>query len=1002
MADIVQIPGGAELEFPDGIDPKKRSELIEKYTQRARAAMEQAEAANPRMAPAPAAAGAGYGMTPQPQSLKEQQSRLGTAREMAGMAARVAPFLAEAYATRGRPSPAMAAQLAKYAGLETVGELLGQTIEPGAYRPGELAAAPIRGAVTPGGIASTMAKTALTSGAGGVVQRAVEGGKPFDPKDIVKDVTIPTAIVAGPTAIGRGAGFVRKAVEKAVNMGQDIEALGVRPLVAQVFPEMSGVLQRAESKLGSSRYSEALARQQREIESQIARLPGGTATTPPSVQDVYKNAVELLGAPEVQSIVSKSTSATDAVKALQDAIVNMRGGAEEAASVAAAGGTAALEATAQGRAAGLRAGQGKIKEYIRSTQEAAETGQQALAKKAEAALPGMEQAAVAKAFPAGTPSRYEPVAAGYELEDLIGGKKGSIKESWDTFKDDLYKNVRTVQDNPTFNPSIPGASGQSLIDVVDQFEKKLPNVGISTKPFSETLKETVDKNEVPRNVSLSSLRKLRDLVYSYSSYGGKAYGTPLQAEARGLADAINDTIETQASTALGADIADELVKANQIYKEVRPLWDSYFVRKAFTDLKQEPGTMAKKLGEAIEAKGAAAPEYTNLMDLVSTLKDKGVNVPDTSRVNEMIRGYILDKAGNDRNKLANILTTIEGKSAGSLTTLGLGDVAELNKFNDLNKLVQGSLMGQKGANFTDFLTKLSVFEGRNPGSMAAWGFGTKAELDDLTRKFSQVQRAEASLGRSEDLAKSIEKITKLDSAAGMRMVPTLTPMLNNIADIATVMRNIETMSTSAASPATRRAAQDAVHNTRAVLLEDMLFGRTEEGVTKGLGQLNLDQLGRDLANKDLRAQYEEILGAPLLKKVESDLIPGLKAIKNAEAIAGAAGITQRGQTFGQLAYLIPAIPLGMAGESLAQGNVGKAVGNASIALASGVLTAYVGPAVASKFLSRTIGVTGLRNTAKTARMLEKLNDVPVPQAIRALTEYANTGKEPEMGSRQNP
>lgn len=1002
MADIVQIPGGPELEFEDGIDPKKRAELIEKYTQRARAAMEQAEAQQPRMAMAPAAAGAGYGMVPQPQSRAEQQSRFETAREMGGMAARVLPYIIEARMSRGRPSPGRMAELMKYAGLGTLGEALGETIEPGAYRPGELAAAPIRGAVTPGGITSTMAKTALTSGAGGVVERAVEGGKPFDPEKMVRDIAVPTTLVAAPTAIGKGAGFVRKAVEKAVNIGQDIEALGVKPIAAQVFPEMSGVLQRAESKLGSSRYSEALARQQREIESQIARLPGGTATTPPSVQDVYRNAVELLGAPEVQSIVSKSTSAKGAVAALQDAIKQMKETGEGVAQRAALTGTAALQGSAEGRVAGLRSGQERIKDYIRSTQQAAEAGQEALAKRAEAALPGMEAAAVAKAFPGGAPAKYEPVAAGYELEDLIGGKTGSLKSSWDTFKNDLYKNVKTVQDNPAFDPSIPGSNGKSLIDVVNEFEDRLPDIGIETRPFSRTVKEVVDKKEIPRNVSLTELRKLRDLVYSYSNYGGKAYGKPIQTEALQLADAINDTIETQSATALGADIADELLKANQTYRRVRPLWDSYFVSKAFADLKQQQGTMAERLGKAIEEKGAAAPEYTNLMDLVSTLKGEGVNVPDVSRVNEMVRGYILKKAGNDRNELANILTKIERNSAGSLATLGLGDVAELNKFNDLNQIVQGSLMKETGPKFQDFLTRISVFESRNPGSMAAWGFGSKADLDDLTKKFAQVERAKGALERSKSLEEALKDVTQLDTAAGYNMVPTLTPMMNNVKDIGTVMRNMETMSTAAASAATRKAAQDAVHNTRAVLLEDMLFGRTKEGVTKGLGQLNLEQLGRDLANKDLRAQYEEILGAPLLRRVESDLIPGLKAIKNAEAIAGAAGITQRGQTFGQLASLVPMASIGMAGQAIATGNVGRAVGSASIALASGVLTAYVGPAVASKFLSRTIGVTGLRNTAKTARMLEKLNDVPVPQAIRALTEYANTGKEPDFGTAPQP
>lgn len=1003
MADIVQIPGGPELEFEDGIDPKKRAELIDQYTQRARAAMEQAEAQQPRMAMAPAAAGAGYGMVPQPQSRAEQQSRFETAREMGGMAARVLPYIIEARMSRGRPSPGRMAELMKYAGLGTLGEALGETIEPGAYRPGELAAAPIRGAVIPGGrVPAVMAQTALTSAAGGAVQRAVEGGEPLSPSEIARDVAVPTALVGAPTAIGRAAGFVRKAAERGAATAESIERMGVTPTVPQVFPEMAGVVQRAESRLGSSRYSDILAQQQRDLETQIARLPGGTATTPPSVQDVYKNAVELLGAPEVQSIVSKSTSATDAVTALQDAIKQMKETGEDVAKRAALTGTAALEASAETRTAGLRSGQARIKDYIRSTRQAAEAGQEALAKRAEAALPGMEAAGVAKAFPSGAPAKYEPVAAGYELEDLIGGKTGSLKSSWDTFKNDLYKNVRTVQDNPAFDPSVAGSKGQSLIDVVNSFEEKLPDIGISTKPFSKTVKEVVDGQEIPRDVSLTELRKLRDLVYSYSNYGGKAYGTPLQGEALQLADAINDTIETQAATALGADVADELLKANQTYRKVRPLWDSYFVNKAFADLKQEPGTMAEKLGKAIEAKGAAAPEYTNLMDLVSTLKGEGVSVPDVSRVNEMVRGYILNKAGNDRNKLANILTTIEGKSAGSLATLGLGDVAELNKFNDLNRIVEGSLMGEKGPNFKDFLTRISVFESRNPGSMAAWGFGSKADLDDLTKKFAQVERATGALERSESLAKALEMVTKLDTAAGYRMVPTLVPMLTNTKDIGTVMRNLETMSTAAASPATRKAAQDAVHNTRAVLLEDMLFGRTKEGVSKGLGQLDLDQLGRDLANKDLRSQYEEILGAPLLRRVESDLIPGLKAIKRAEEIAGGAGITQRGQTYGQLANLLPAAAIGGAGTALATGDVGKAVIGGGVGLATGLLTSYAGPAIASKFLSRAIGVTGLRNTAKTARMLEKLNDVPVPQAIRALTEYANTGKEPDLGTAPQP
>ena len=1004
MAEVVQIPGGPELEFDSDVSPEVKAKTIAEYTQRARAAMEQAEAEKPRMAAAPPSAAAGYGMTRQPQSLAEERGRLTTAREMGGMAARVAPFLIEAVASRGRPSPSTAAQLLKYAGLGEVGEILGQTVEPGKYRPAELVAAPIRGAVVPGGrVPSIMAQTAGTSALGGMVQRGMEGKDVFSPTEIAKDVVLPSAIAGAPSAVGRGAGFVRRAAERAIKLAEKIEKLGVKPTLPQVLPESAGVLQRAEAKLGSTRYSDILAQQQRDLERQITALPGGSSLASPSVQDVYKNAIDLLGVPEVQSIVSKSTNAKDAVGALSDAISKMKSGAEEAAQTAAAAGTGALTATAEARAKGLRSGQSKIKDYIRSTQGAAEAQRESLGKRAEAALPGMEQAAVGRAFPAGTPKKYEPIQAGYELENLIGGETGSLKSSWDTFKNDLYKNVRTVQDNPAFDPSVATSSGESLIDVVNRFEKQLPAYGINTKQFSETLKDVVDDVDVPKNVSLTQLRKLRDKVYSFSNYGGKAYGTPLQAEALQLGDAINDTIESQAASAFGQNIADELFKANETYKKIRPLWDSYFVNKAFADIKAKPGTMAETLGQAIEKEGAAAPAYTNLMDLVSQLKAEGVNVPDVSGVNDMIRGYIMAKAGKNRNTLANILTTIESKSAGSLAKLGLGDVSELNKFNSLNKIVDSSLMKDTGADFNDFLTKISVFEERNPGSMQAWGFGTPSELKDLAKKFDQVQRASGSLVKSENLAKTLENVTKLDSAAGMRMIPALTPMLNNITDIATVMRNLETMSTAAASPATRKAAQDAVHNTRAVVLEDMLFGRTDEGVSKGLGSLNLEQLERDLANKDLRKQYEEMLGRNLLRRVETDLIPGLTAIKRAEQIAGGAGNMQRGQSYGQLAnYLIGTGVLGTVGTLAATQSVPKALAGSSIAVASGFLASYAGPAIASKFLSRTVGATGIRNVEKTARMLEKLKDIPTAQALTALTEYANTGKEPDFGTSKTP
>ena len=114
-------------------------------------------------------------------------------------------------------------------------------------------------------------------------------------------------------------------------------------------------------------------------------------------------------------------------------------------------------------------------------------------------------------------------------------------------------------------------------------------------------------------------------------------------------------------------------------------------------------------------------------------------------------------------------------------------------------------------------------------------------------------------------------------------------------------------------------------------------------------------------------------------------------------------MTQKSQSYGQLAnYLIGTGVLGTVGTLAATQSVPKALAGSSIAVASGILASYAGPAIASKFLSRTVGATGIRNVEKTARMLEKLKDIPTAQALSALTEYANTGKEPDFGTSKTP
>ncbi len=958
------------------------------------ASMEQAEAQKPRMAAAPPSAGAGYGMTPQPQSLAEEQGKFETARQMVGMGMRVAPSLVEAIMSRGRPSPGLLRELTKYAGLETLGEFLGETVEPGKYRPGELVAAPIRGAVSPSlGLLKTVGTTAATQVGGGMVQRAVEGEDVVKGRNILKDL-IPAGMVVAPKAVTGTAGWFQDILEKASERAAKIEKTGATPIVPQVFPGLSGTAQRAERAVGGTALIEARQKQAADIQRRVAELPGeampsgapaSTLAGAPSVQDIYRNAIDLLGAPEVQKIIERSTDKKSAIDALQNAIDKIGESAETVGGLAAKSGLSASEQAVEAEKARRQTGIEKLESKAKAIRKSAEAGQEVVGAKALTEQAKLEQAGMAQLFPSGIPKGYNPTQAGYEIEDLISGKpkltgKPSLKSSWDDYSNNvLYKNIKPIEADKVFDPS-------DLWETVKSFEERLPSIGIPKfRDFRNTLTEKIDDEVVPKGVSLNQLRELRKRIYDFTNSPNQAYGTRAQSEAKQILSKINETIDTQAPQLFGNQIAQELSNANKIYGEVRPLWDSFFTKEAFKDIGKRPGTMAQKLGNDILENGADAPSYTAITRLSDKLNSIGVQAPSIDRINEIVREKILAEAGGDRNKLANIITKIERTSPGSLAKLGLGQASELNKFNALNDITERTLLNKDGSDFKKFITQIDVYESRYPGSLQAWGIGTKKDLDDLAKQFDQAQRLETAAGIAKDRASSIKTISKLDNVAGMNLVPGLVQSLDNVKDVATVMKNIESLAVAGTTPAVRKSAADAIHNTRAAMLEDVLFGRTEEGVSKGLRGLNLDQLELNLANKDYRQNMIDVLGPNLVSRLEAEIVPGLKQMALSKELAGQAGSTERGQAFGNVINQMIAGGIGGAAGAMT-GDPVKAVGMATAAVLTGFLVKGYGPNVAAKFLSKTVGATGLRRRADLANYFARYKNMPYAQAIDAIAE----------------
>jgi hypothetical protein len=425
------------------------------------------------------------------------------------------------------------------------------------------------------------------------------------------------------------------------------------------------------------------------------------------------------------------------------------------------------------------------------------------------------------------------------------------------------------------------------------------------------------------------------------------------------------------------------------------------VESAFAGVKATPEKMLERIGSSVVKYGTSASDYRGITDLMDNLKAIGVEgVPDRSEINGLVQQYIatqaLDKTGKiDNTKLLGILNGIERTSTGSIKKLGFGDIAQLENFDVIKQLVdQNTKNGQ--VDYRGLLTKLSVIGSEDPSKLKALGLGS---IDDVDR----LNRIVGDMGEQASMAAKARELAKSDTMAGYQVSERILGLLDDSKDIRSVMNVLQDQVVSGATPELRKQAANALVNTRASAIEDLLFGRTQ-GVSQGAASFNLDEIKKRLGVPSQREELTDILGQNLMSRIEKDLLPAMALIEQRRNLAGQAGATTRGALIERGASAAVQAPFAtgmLLGTSVLAG--GQAAPSAALAAIAGTALTIGGTALASKVLARTVGATGLKSKAAAAASIEALidrvNRAPNREAaIDIMNAYADTGTVPEKPS----
>lgn len=881
------------------------------------------------------------------------------------------------------------------------GEAGAETIEKFAegqeYRPGQILGATVRGAVPylkGAGPLTTLAKNVTAAGTGGVAGGMLEGGVTNAPSAI-KEFVISGGLAGVPQVVESAAGAVGSFFSKAGEKAQVLEKAGITPLATDVVPGLASFAQRAQSKMGLNTLRQLEENQVAEIERRARELGG--SVNPTDVVRVYEDAVQLLGLNKVNDITGQSRTFAGATEALQNAVNEAKKYGNELMQ-------SEQQAFRETRTRELNDVEQNWLQFVDSLGTQTE---QKIAGALNPRIAAQEARATREAFPAGVPEGADTARQGFRIQQLITqpaeGQPPGLKQLTDDFFKKEYAGIPTEE--RVFRPDVPiGETGVSLIDKVQELRALIPKTGM---PGLEDIIKGASRTErvpiagtggmaskaVPSNFSLSELREIRSNLENWA-YSKEAYGSKAKAKAKELSNYITTLLNEQAPIVYKPEIAEKFLQTQAKYAQVRKLWENPYIEKAFKGIEATPEKFLEQLGNSVTKYGTQGIQYRGISDLLDNLKAIGVEgVPDRSEINSLVQQFIATKAANaaggiDNTKLLGILNGIERTAPGSLQELGFGNLAQLRNFDVVNNLIQSSTKDKK-VDYRGLLTKLNVMESQSPGTLKALGLGP---IDDLEKLNRNLGAAEAELSE----AVKAREAAKSDTLTGYKISERILGLLEDSRDIKSVMNTLEDQVSNAATPELRKAAADALINTRATKIEDILFGTRQKGVSPGASSLDPDNIRKMLATPSTREEFSNIVGPRVLKQIEDEILPAFDIIRDRQLRAGGAGQSTRGQLVEKATLSGFKSPFVIGGTLLATGGELKTSALAGLV----TLAADIGvPYLAAKVLARTVGATGLRSKQASAQAIESLaravNNAPNREtALRLMRDFSETGEAP--------
>ena len=1012
MAIQVKVEGLGTLSFPDDTPEDVISDAVRREVanqdaqnqQQRTEALSRAQSQGGMLAPF-----AGV-QEPMSQEQQDRAERLRVLREMRGGGGPMSPEaeakaikgtlrygvpLAAGIATGGASIPVM---MGIGAGAAGAGEAGAQTYEKLAegqeYRPGQIAGAVVRGSVPylkGAGPLTTLAKNVTAAGTGGVAGGILEGGV-TDAPSALREFTISGGLAGVPQTVESAAGAVGSFFRKAGEKAQVLEKAGITPLATDVVPGLASFAQRAQSKMGLNTLRQLEENQVAEIERRARELGG--SVNPTDVVRVYEDAVQLLGLNKVNDITGQSRTFAGATEALQNAVNEAKKYGNELMQ-------SEQQAFKETRTRELNDVEQNWLQFVDSLGTQTE---QKIAGALNPRISAQEARATREAFPAGVPTGADTARQGFRIQQLITqpaeGQPLGLKQLTDDFfkkeyagiptQDEVFQLGDLSQKVRELSNKLPDLKIPVLGEIIGRLNK-VSKVPAGTAGNIYTGFQT-QYRDVPGKFSLDELRGIRRDLENWA-YSNEAYRTPAQAQAKDLANSITALMNEQAPTVFKPEIAQKFLDTQAKYAQVRGLWENPYIEKAFKGIEATPEKFLEQLGNSVTKYGTQGIEYRGISDLLDNLKAIGVEgVPDRSQINSLVQQFIATKAANaaggiDNTKLLGILNGIERTAPGSLQELGFGNLAQLRNFDVVNNLIQSSTKDKK-VDYRGLLTKLNVMESQSPGTLKALGLGP---IDDLEKLNRNLGAAEAELSE----AVKAREAAKSDTLTGYKISERILGLLEDSRDIKSVMNTLEDQVSGAATPELRKAAADALINTRATKIEDILFGTRQKGVSPGAENIDLNRIRKTLETPSTREEFSNIVGPRVLKQIEDELLPAFEIIRDRQLRAGGAGQTTGGQIVERATLSGLKAPLAVAGTLATGGQFGTAALAGLLTYAADIGGTYL----AAKVLARTVGATGLRSKQASAQAIESLaravNNAPNREtALRLMRDFSETGEAP--------